>query len=292
MPVVRVAYKLLALLHRKLLSMLFLLALSLQFAHPAGAMHLGRLPASVETSASFDGVGRLTCRGADGRASVEDATGWIVGSADTVMTAAHLFYSDDNAIDPRGCVFRLYAADGTVRQAARIRYARSPWHEKRYRNDSAHDFAVLKLDRAMAVGAIPVIAARGGRPPAAVLLISFPADAADRHARASAGDTRPFPFGMARYGPGGMRISDPSRLFASSVDSDSGSSGGPYYAARGGAPIGLHLGYACAGDESCVNFGLKFDADTLAVIAAVAADRADDRALQLADAGTTGLVRH
>lgn len=271
--------------------MLLLLILPQQFVDPAGAMHLGRLAAPIETPAAFDGVGRLTCRATDGRASVEDATGWVVGSADTVMTAAHLFYSDDNAIDPRGCVFRLYNADGTVRQAARIRYARSPWHQKRYRNDSAHDFAVLKLDRAMAVGAIPVVAARDGRTPAAVLLVSFPADAADRHARTSAGEARPFPFGMARYGPGGIRISDPSRLFASSVDSDSGSSGGPYYAARGGAPIGLHLGYACAGDEGCVNFGLKFDADTLAIIAAVAADRADDRALQLAEAGTTGPMR-
>ena len=291
MPVVRLSCNRLALPYRKLLSLLVRLTLPLLLAEPVVAMHLGRLSASAETAAS-DGVGRLTCRAGDGRASVEEATGWIVGSADTVMTAAHLFYSRDNAIDPRGCVFRLYKADGTVRQAARIRYARSPWQQERYRNDSAHDFAVLKLDRAMAVGLVPAIAAGGRGTPTAVLLLSFPIGAADRLARRSAGEARPFPFGMARYGPNGIRISDPSRLFASSVDSDSGSSGAPYYSARGGSPIGLHLGYACAGAEGCINFGLKLDADMLAVIAAVSADRADDRALQLAEAGTTGPLRY
>ena len=114
----------------------------------------------------------------------------------------------------------------------------------------------------------------GARP---VRLISFPAGTDGRRARISAGEARPFPLGPARDGQGGMRVSDPSRLFASSADSAAGSSGGMYYAPRSGAAIGLHIGYVCgagdaAGPGGCFNFGLRFDAKVLAMIAAVAAD--------------------
>lgn len=260
------------------IALLAMIALSIAAPLPgrdaAVAMRLGGDERSIGANEGFDGVGRLECRVPGGRAATRDATGWILGAADTVVTAAHTLFPAGAAIDPKACLFRLFNPDGSVRETARVRYASSPWSETRHRNDSAHDVAVLKLERAMAVDAGSAMASgsmMGARP---VRLISFPADTADRRARISAGEARPFPLGPARDGQGGMRVSDPSRLFASSVDSAAGSSGGLYYAPRSGAAIGLHIGYVCSGGaDSCFNFGLRFDAKILAMIAAVAADR-------------------
>ena len=243
------------------------------------AMRLGGDERPIAANEGFDGVGRLDCRIPGGRAVSRDATGWILGAADTVVTAAHTLFPAGTAIDPKACVFRLFNADGSVRETARVRYVRSPWSEPRYRDDSAHDVAVLKLDRPMGVSAVAATASgsvMGARP---VRLISFPADAVDGQARISAGEARPFPLGPARDGQGGMRVSDPSRLFASSVESAAGSSGGLYYAPRSGAAIGLHVGYVCGGDEGCFNFGLRFDAGIVAMIAAVAADASPGKTL-------------
>jgi hypothetical protein len=248
------------------------------------AMRLGGDEEPIAATSDIDGVGRIECRAPGGHAALIEATGWVVGGADTVVTAAHSFYPGGASIDPRACVFRLYNADGSTRQAARIRYVRSPWSEPGRRNDSAQDIAILKLDRAMAVAAIPAAAAqaRGARP---VRLISYPGDARDRQARISRGEARPFPLGPTRDAGSGMRVSDPSRLFASSIDSAGGSSGGMYLASGSGAAIGVHVGYACggAGDE-CFNFGLRFDHRILAMIAAVATDSGGERATQLASA--------
>jgi hypothetical protein len=250
----------------------------------AHAMRLGGDEQPLAAKARFDGVGRIECRAAGGRAAVVDATGWVLAAADTVVTAAHSFYPADGAIDPRACVFRLYGADGSTRQAARIRYVRSPWSEASHRNDSAHDIAILKLDRPMKVAAIPSAATPrlGARP---VRLISYPADVGDRQARISRGEARPFPLAPARDAEAGMRVSDPSRLFATSIDSAAGSSGGMYYAPGSGAAIGVHVGYVCGGPGGdCFNFGLRFDGKILAMIAAVAADSGPARRTELASA--------
>ncbi len=236
-------------------------------------MRLGGDERPVAGQGDFDGVGRIECLAPGGRAAVIDATGWVIGAADTVVTAAHSFFPAGGAIDPHACVFRLYGPDGSTRQAARIRYVRSPWSEPGRRNDSAQDIAILKLDRAMRVAAIPA-AASVGAAARSVRLVSYPADVADRQARVSRGEARPFPLGASRDAESGMRVSDPSRLFASSADSAGGSSGGMYVASGSGAAIGLHVGYVCGGaDGGCFNFGLRFDDRILAMVAAVATDR-------------------
>lgn len=247
---------------------------------PVAAMRFGGAESRAAPGA-FEAVGRLECRAAGGRARVRDATGWILGAADTAITAAHSLYADGAAIDPRHCAFRLLNPDGSVRETARVRYVRSPWADARHRNDSAYDVAVLKLDRRMAAAGIVAVAA--ARPARGVQLVSFPADAADGRARISSGETRPFPYGLARDGASGMRVTDPSRLFASSADSAAGSSGGMYYAPGAHAAVGLHVGYVCAGRD-CFNVGLRFDADVLAMIAEVAADDSPTGGAQLASA--------
>ncbi len=243
----------------------------------ARAMRLGQGGAMADAGAAFDGVGRLECRSAAGRLRIEDATGWVVGAADTVVTAAHTLFPDGVAVDARGCVFRLFHRDGTERAAVRVRYARSPWDEARRRQDSAYDVAVLKLDHAVDVRVVPMSASasvgRGGR----VRLVSQPAEAGDGSPRISAGESRPFPFGVVQGGAGAMRVTAPGRLFATSADSAAGSSGGMYFAPGSGTAIGVHVGYACGagergGGDDCVNFGVRFDATLLALVAAVATD--------------------
>lgn len=235
---------------------------------PAAAMRFGGTESRV-TPGAFEAVGRLECRAAGGKARVRDATGWISGAADTAVTAAHSLYADGAAIDPRSCIFSLLNPDGSVRESARIRYVRSLWADARRRNDSAYDVAVIKLDRPM--GAERILTVAKARPARGVQLVSFPADVADGRARISSGEARPFPHGLARDAASGMRVTDPSRLFASSADSAAGSSGGLYYAPGAHAAVGLHVGYVCAGSD-CFNVGLRFDADLLAMIAEVAAD--------------------
>lgn len=256
---------------------------------PAVAIRLGGGEAQLGPGA-FEAVGRIECRSGEGRARVRDATGWIVGAADTVVTAAHSLFANGSAIDPSSCIFQLLNADGSVRETARLLYVRSPWAEARYNNDSAHDVAVLKIDRRMAVDLIPVVAARSTVRP--VRLVSFPADAADGRARVSNGEARPFPYGVTRDSEGGMRVTDPSRLFASSAASAGGSSGGLYYAPGAGAAVGLHLGYVCA-EGGCFNVGLRFDAELLAMIAQVAADdsHAVGEKMVLAEPSSTNSTR-
>ena len=262
-----------------LLSVLLMLC-----ASGAQAMRLGGDEQPLTAASGFDGVGRIECLAPGGRGALIDATGWVLAAADTVVTAAHSFYGPAGAVDPRACVFRLYNADGTTRQAARIRYVRSPWSEPGRRNDSAQDIAILKLDRPMRVAAIPA-AASAGSGARSVRLISYPADVQDRQARVSRGEARPFPLRAARDAESGLRVSDPSRLFASTIDSAGGSSGGMYVASGSGAAIGVHVGYACGGaDDRCFNFGLRFDDKILAMVAAVATDSSAGGGTQLASA--------
>ena len=108
--------------------------------------------------------------------------------------------------------------------------------------------------------------------------------AADPRARISEGEARPFPLGMVHDERSGMHVSDPSLLFASSADSAAGSSGGIYFAQGSGAAIGLHVGYVCGGPEGCFNFGVRFDARLLTMIAAVAMDEGTSEGIQLASA--------
>lgn len=237
-----------------------------------GLVALWALAAPVHADVGYeapglDGVGRLACTAPDGRARVEDGSGWVTGAADTVVTAAHIFFPAGQTVEPRSCIFRLYGPDGSVRAAARVRYMRSPWTDRGMRGDSSRDVAVLKLDHPLAVA--PLAATARGRGASAVRLLSFP-DGADGLSQA-AGEARAFPFGAVHDELSGMRVSDPSRLFASSAASAPGSSGGPYLT-RGGAVVGLHVGKLCSGQQ-CFGFGLRFDRAVMAMVAAVAADQ-------------------
>jgi len=68
------------------------------------------------------------------------------------------------------------------------------------------------------------------------------------------------------------------RMFATSADSTPGSSGGMYYDPGRKAAVGIHVGSVCAhaqarfDPESCFNYGLRFDAKIIRMIASVAAD--------------------
>ena len=95
--------------------------------------------------------------------SSDVATGWVVGSADTVITAAHLLFkhaargADAEVINPDRCVFVLFDADQRVRQIVRIRYGLSPWRNQHQRDDSSFDVAVLKLERPARVDHVPAV---------------------------------------------------------------------------------------------------------------------------------------
>lgn len=249
----------------------------LQRQGTASAMRLGQSGAMTGVGTAFDGVGRLECRNTPGRMRIDDATGWIVGANDTVVTAAHILFPGGTPLNPRGCVFRLFHPDGSERAAVRVRYARSPWDAAERRQDSAYDVAVLKLDRPVPVRAVPLLASKAVSRSGAVRLVSLPAEGAAVRPRVSAGKVQPFPFGVVAGGAGTMRVTAPGRLFATSTDSAAGSSGGMYYAPGSGAAVGVHVGYACGpsgsgGHEDCVNFGVRFDSALVALVAAVAAD--------------------
>jgi len=253
------------------------IALSLLDHGTAQAMRLGNVERAMERTAESghmpSGIGRIECLAGDGAATVREATGWILAAADTVVTAAHTLFPTNSSIDPRACLFRLFNSDGSTREVARVRYMRSPWSEIRYRNDSAHDVAVLKLERAMDISSVAAIGSGAALDARPVRLISYPDSSSYGNVWISSGEARPFPLGPVRDASSGMRVSDPSRLFASSVESEAGSSGGLYYSARSGTAIGIHIGYVCGADTaSCFNFGLRFDRDVLALIASVAAD--------------------
>jgi hypothetical protein len=287
---------------RRILRRLSLLAcLTAQFLAfaPAAAMVLGtdeRDSASAFLTAAdenrFEGVGRIECLQPGMRGATLHATGWIVGTADTVMTAAHTFFKPDAngertiVRDPANCIFILFNRDQSIREIATIRYAVSPWAEARFRGDSARDFAVLKLSRAMKVSSIPSVAIAAGAMKPTVRLVAFQSGVSqDQRARITQGDARRFPAFGADYEIDGSRVSDGNRLFSTSANSSPGSSGGLYYDRRTGAVLGVHLGGMCdtstrtpAYDPArCFNYGLRFDRAMLDTIAAVARDAAPSR---------------
>lgn len=238
---------------------------------------------------SFDGVGQIQCRSSGNRATISLTTGWVMGGADTVVTAAHSFYKTSESghfgygtLDPGRCLFVLYDRDQNVREIATVRYAVSPWADMRRRNDSSYDFAVLKLDRSLQVKRIPAVRAAKFSSQATAQLIAFHADSAgSQQTRITHGIVRPFPISQLRYDPQETRITSAARMFASSADSTPGSSGGMYYDSRRDAAFGLHVGSLCETSrptasydpDGCFNYGLRFDAAMVTLINAVVRDR-------------------
>jgi hypothetical protein len=245
--------------------------------------------AADDQVARLDGVGRIECLQPGGRGISHDSTGWVMGSADTVITAAHEFFPASSSdgdrsliLDPRACIFVLFNPDQSIRQVANIRYAISPWAEGRFRYDSSYDVAILKLEAPVKVKMIPAVRAPQTCPRSSVELLSFQTGVpqADR-AHITRGAILPFPVRQLRGRRGESRITDASRLFSTSANSTAGSSGGMYYLGQWQAAIGLHIGVICDTSRphvdfdpvDCFNFGLYFDGAILALVESVVADR-------------------
>lgn len=283
-----------------------LLTASLLVGSESGAVILGAgqhgpIPEleSAVIDESFDGIGQIQCRSSESRAVIYLTTGWVMGSSDTVVTAAHSFYkapesgrSADRTLDPGRCVFVLYDRDQAVREIAAIRYAVSPWADVRRRDDSSYDFAVLKLDRPVKVKQIPVVRVAGINSEATTQLIAFHSGlAGSQRARITHGIVRPFPASQLRNASQETRITNAARMFSTSADSTPGSSGGMYYDARKHAAVGLHVGSLCDtarprvnyDPDSCFNYGLRFDAAMVTLIEAVVGDRPAFAKLVIAD---------
>lgn len=243
---------------------------------------------SPEDEDRFEGLGRIECLQPGSRGASFHATGWVVGSADTVMTAAHIFFQQDwrgeRTIerDPENCIFVLFNRDQSIREVANIRYAVSPWADRRARGDSARDYAVLKLTRSVRISNIPSVSVNAPIRPN-VQLVAFQTGVRDhQRARITQGEARRFPAFGGHYQLDGVRISNSARLFSTSANSSPGSSGGLYYDRSSGSVLGLHLGSMCDpaalnpsyDPDHCFNYGLRFDRDIRIAIDAVVRDAA------------------
>lgn len=229
------------------------------------AMPVQPLSASVPEASA---VGRLICR-SGGR--VEGARAWVVAAADVVVTAAHPLFAAGRAAGPHQCVFRLYHADGSVREAARIASIASPWQDARRRGDNSWDYAVLRLERPLVVRPLQLVARGRAGGEGRVQLASYPSDSEHR-LHLTGGEAHNFPVEAFEDAAAGLRISEPSRLFVSSAASAGGSSGGVYYVAGSRKVAGLHVGRICKGATGgdCFGFGLRIGADLVAAIDDVA----------------------
>ena len=283
-------------------------ALLLTAGMPAGAVMLhGDTGAAAMQSAGddsrFDGVGRIECRDPERTGILHLATGWVLGGADTVVTAAHLFFhasagtSATRILDPRLCRFVLYDQNQQVRETASIRYVVSPWSQAGFRSDSSYDIAVLKLDHAVKVGTIPVAKPSAGVEKPSVDLVAFHTGIDDaQHPWVTRGQFRAFPSSQLRYDPSEMRITRAPRLFSTSADSTPGSSGGMYYDERLGAAVGLHVGSLCEearpsyDPDRCFNYGLRFDKAIVALVDTVAQDRPEAKLVLNSDTASVRLA--
>ncbi|WP_296620695.1 serine protease [Rhizorhabdus sp.] len=259
---------------------------------PSAAMLLAGRPQSHqfnwsnELATRFDTVGQIQCHDPANPGVAKTATGWIVGSADTVVTAAHLFFQrsraggrDADILSPNRCTFILYDGQGALRDVIGFRYGLSEWVDGRHRYDGSYDVAVLKLDRRASVRSIPAVKIVSHISTPMVKLAAFHGGPLrQEHPWLTSGRTQPFPASIMVDHFDDMRISDTRRMLAASADSTPGSSGGMYFDPAQNAAIGIHVGSLCAEGRtrhdptSCFNYGLRFDAKILKMIDSVATD--------------------
>jgi len=266
----------------------------------------GRLEAGVGADQQkLDGVGKVMCVDQRLRGITYTATGWVLGSADTVVTVGHALFpgaapgQPAKILNPRYCMFILYGPDQRVRGYARVRYAMSPWSESHLRYDSSYDVAVLKLDRDMPVTSIPAVQTSSGRAMSSVSLAAFHTGVAETHrVMVTQGPLRPFPAERLSYAAGSMRVTIASHMFSTSAGSTSGSSGGMYYDGRTHAAIGLHVGWICDTAQKrisfdparCFNYGLRFDAAIAQLVDMAVQDRPIRQRLVDSDGAADGLA--
>lgn len=269
-----------------------LLVAQIVVAIPIAAAHGVVLSAGIYTGGAdwadaafqFDGVGAIECGGAATSSIRESATAWVVGSTDTIVTAAHVFFGPkssrraDSITSPDRCVFILYDHQNRVRDIVGIRYGLSRWTDRLLRDDISHDVAVLKLERQTKVTSLPAAKVSRALFKPLIALIAFHGEmGGERRARATSGRLFLFPSNQLLSQPGQARVTKPGRLFATSADSTPGSSGGMYYDPQEKVALGLHLGWLC--DEgtaryppACINYGIRFDRTILAMIASAMRD--------------------
>ncbi|MFZ5704716.1 MAG: trypsin-like serine peptidase [Pseudomonadota bacterium] len=266
---------------------------AIAWSAPSAAMLLtsgpqaGRFNWSNELATRFDTVGEIQCHDPANPSVAKTATGWIVGSTDTVVTAAHLFFQrsragarDKTTLSPTQCTFRLYDGQGALRDVIGFRYGLSEWVDVRRRYDSSYDVAVLKLDRRAAVRSVPAVKILSHLSTPMVKLAAFHGGSLrSSHPWLTSGQTKLFPSNVVVDHFDDMRISDTRRMLAASADSTPGSSGGMYFDPARNAAIGIHVGSLCAESQAgydganCFNYGLRFDAKLLGMIDSVVSDR-------------------
>lgn len=259
---------------------------------------------SDEDISRLAGVGKVECRDPRTPSIIDVATGWLIGSADTVVTAAHILFHGTRplkaagVIDPTNCTFALYDPNEQLREKARIRYAVSPWADIRIRNDGSYDVAILKLDRPVKIDTLPVAIPFSGTKKALVNLIAFRSGgSAIQRAVVTRGRLRDFPASQLRDDTTGLRITNARRLFSTSADSSPGSSGGMYYDERQHVAIGVHLGAVCDqvrpryDPNLCFNYGLRFTPAIVAMVDMVVRDQPVLGKLIRADGQPASIVR-
>ena len=242
---------------------------------------------------AFDSIGRVECRGPTNVRHWFNATGWLIGDAQTVITAAHVFYREiDPArrgtaqpIDPRNCVFILIDRAQKVRDRLPVRYAVSPWADVGHRYDVSYDVAIARLTRPVPNAILSAVRPARSFAGTGVRLYAYrssPGEARILHESTGLierfGNNRERMAAANRFG---LRISRPESLLLASANSMEGSSGGMYYSAELGAAIGIHLGYLCTASPAlrsfspvnCFNYGRFISRRMLGWVADVNADR-------------------
>jgi hypothetical protein len=241
---------------------------------------------------AFDSIGRIECKDPASSRHWVNATGWLIGDSQTIITAAHVFYRGGDAarkrasrpLDPRSCVFLLFDREQKTHGSFAIVQAVSPWADRRKRDDVSYDFAIARLDRPVIgavvslarpardfAGATGLYALRSGRDEARMLHESKGVIERFAHDHERLAVVRRF----------GLRISHPHLLLLTSANSMQGSSGGMYYASGSRAAIGIHLGHLCASYRGagsfnaldCFNYGRFISSGVLRLVEAVKAGR-------------------
>ena len=241
---------------------------------------------------AFDSIGRIECHDPASSRHWVNATGWLIGDSQTIITAAHVFYRGGDSfrqrasrpLDPRSCVFLLFDREQKTRGSYAIVQAVSPWADRRKRDDVSYDFAIARLDRPVIGAVVPrtrsareragttrLYALRSGRGEARMLHESEGVIERFANDRERLVVTRRF----------GLRISHPQLLLLTSANTMHGSSGGMYYASGSGTAIGIHLGHLCASYRgagsfnslSCFNYGRFISGGVLRLVEGVKAGR-------------------
>jgi hypothetical protein len=199
----------------------------------------------------FSALGRIECPYPGESASSTHrylSSAFIVEREDTVVTTSHAFFElkslpqvkAETRFAPRSCHFATYDRFGKQRDRIVIVFAKIYWDEPGYHGDLSYDLAIVKLERRPRHAIHGFALGNGknldGKP---IILVSFSNDVVDlTRPRKSSGKIYPMPVNGV-FKVEDQRLSDNKRMFATSVDSGHGSSGG-FYLSEKGLVVGVH----------------------------------------------------